>query len=80
MEKEQKTQKFVIPDKPYKDWFGAGNLKQDIEEEIKDHGEPDQIYISGYQACLVYKDKIIITGYDGNEYRVGMEFNTGDLL
>ena len=57
--------------KPYSDWFGRGNTKTDTEEMVAHEGIPLQILESTdspYMICLVYKDKIIVNGYDGNEY------------
>ena len=69
------SKKNIIPSLPYSDWFGKGNTKEDIEEVIKTEGKPNKIFIERYMACLVYDDKVIITGYDGNEYIHYFEFN-----
>lgn len=56
----------------YKDWFGEGNTLEDIGRVLLDHKEePLHIFIekNGYMATIIFKDKCIVTGYDGNEYK-----------
>lgn len=54
----------------YSDWFGSGDLAEDVAAEIAKHGEPLFVFseTNGYMASLVYADKTITVGYDGNEY------------
>lgn len=58
----------TLKDMKYSDWFGNGNTKQDILEAVKENGVPERIYIDCNMASLVYEDKVITVGYDGNEY------------
>jgi hypothetical protein len=58
----------------YSSWFRKGDTGEDIKEAIKDHGQPIKIFVEKYMACLVYKDKVIVTGYDGKEYTHEFEF------
>lgn len=62
--------------KPYADWFGQGNCKDDIEKVIKQYGNPKEILLqeNGFMSCVIYKDKIIVIGYDGSEYHHQFDF------
>jgi hypothetical protein len=59
-----------MKDRKYNDWFGDGDTNEDVQEVIEEHGEPEKIFYEdgGYMASLVYKDKVIVVGYDGEEY------------
>ena len=59
-----------IESRTYTDWFGSGDTKDDIKEAIKKHGKPVKLFIEeiGHMVALVYKDKVVCVGYDGNEY------------
>lgn len=52
----------------YSDWFGKGNTHQDYRDIVKDEGEPQEVYQDHCMICLLYTDKIIVVGYDGDEY------------
>ena len=54
----------------YSDWFGDGDTNKDVRNAIKHHGEPLRVFFQkdGFMAALVYKDKVVCVGYDGNEY------------
>ena len=62
--------------RPYSDWFGKGDTKEDVENVIAEHGRPQEVLMEGvgYMACVIYSDKVIVTGYDGGEYRPTFEF------
>ena len=55
----------------YADWFGSGSTRADAKRVIAEHGQPEAIFTEkdGHMAALVYPNKIIVTGYDGNEHR-----------
>tara|TARA_B100002019_G_C21241935_1_gene586055 strand:- start:1211 stop:1672 length:462 start_codon:yes stop_codon:yes gene_type:complete len=60
------------PSRRYRDWFGSDDLDIEIhnylEENREEHGEPLQVMVDGYMACIVWDDSVIVFGYDGNEY------------
>ena len=60
------------PSRRYRDWFGSDDLDIEIhnylEENLEEHGNPLSVMISGYMACVVWQDSVIVFGYDGNEY------------
>ena len=60
-----------MKNRKYSDWFGSGDTEEDVKKAIKKHGEPLSVYFenSGYMAALVYADKVVCVGYDGNEYQ-----------
>lgn len=57
--------------RPYSDWFGNGDTFKDIEAAVKEHGQPERVFLQrdGYMAALVYPNKVVVVGYDGNEYK-----------
>jgi hypothetical protein len=60
------------------DWFGNGDTKEDVEAIIRRHGKPVEILMesaNGYMACVIYKDKVIVVGYDGKEYFLNFQFD-----
>ena len=62
---------FSMPCRRYSDWFGADDLHREVAEYIennKDCEQPLKIFYSGFMACLVYSDDVVVFGYDGNEY------------
>jgi len=61
-----------MKDREYSDWFGSGDTNKDVDDVIKTHGKPNNVFYEsdGFAAALVYDDKVICTGYDGNEYKV----------
>lgn len=54
----------------YSDWFGIGDNLSDFNGIVASHGEPESVFESDedYMIAVVYLDKIIVSGYDGNEY------------
>lgn len=57
--------------KDYSDWFGKGNTLLDASNIVSlKKIEPIEVIEEDgrktYMVCLVFKDEIIITGYDGN--------------
>lgn len=54
----------------YSDWFGEGDTEEDVKNAIAEHGQPTSVFYQkgGRMAALVYPDKVIAVGYDGNEY------------
>jgi len=70
----------------YWDWFGDGDSHKDYQEVVDDYGEPNEVWVT-YDASrefsvngntvmtlLIYDDKIVVIGYDGNEYTHRFEF------
>ena len=59
-----------MKDRSYSDWFGNGNTNDDVQNAIKNYGEPEKVFYEkdGFMAALVYSDKVVCVGYDGNEY------------
>ncbi len=59
-----------MKDRKYSDWFGNGDTNEDVANVIKEHGKPVSVFYEseGYMAALVYSDKVVCVGYDGNEY------------
>ncbi len=59
-----------MSNKKYEDWFGIGDTNDDVADAIKEHGQPISVFheSDGYMAALVYEDKVVCVGYDGNEY------------
>lgn len=53
----------------YWDWFGKGNTLDDIDKAKELHGNPERILVGGHMAALIYADKVVVVGYDGNEYQ-----------
>ncbi len=62
----------VKPSRKYRDWFGADDLDIEVYEYLKERrdedGDPLSVMFSGYMACVVWQDSVIVFGYDGNEY------------
>ena len=57
------------PTSRYSDWFGKGDSHTDYHDAVKEHGsEPKEVLQDGYMLCLIWDDKVVTTGYDGNEY------------
>ena len=57
------------PSRRYRDWFGSDDLDIEIYEYLATQKQdPLSVMISGYMACVVWKDSVIVFGYDGNEY------------
>ena len=60
------------PSRRYRDWFGSDDLDIEIynylEANREAHGNPLSVMVSGYMACVVWEDSVIVFGYDGNEY------------
>ena len=52
----------------YSDWFGSGDSHTDYREAVAEYGEPQEVSQDGFMLCLIYADKVVVTGYDGNEY------------
>lgn len=50
--------------------FGNGDTNEDVKKAIEEHGQPVSVFYEsdGYMAVLVYSDKVVCVGYDGNEY------------
>ena len=59
-----------MKNRKYSGWFGDGDTNEDVNKVIASYGNPDRIFYeeNGYMAALVYSDKVICVGYDGNEY------------
>ena len=68
----------VTPSRRYSDWFGSGDLHEEIgnylEESAERDGMPLRIFFDRYMACLVYSDDVVVFGYDGNEYTHAFHF------
>lgn len=52
----------------YADWFGEGSAHTDYKDVVGNHGEPTEVLRDRCMLALVYPDKIVVVGYDGNEY------------
>ena len=52
----------------YSDWFGDGSTHEDFIDAVANHGRPETVMRDGCMIALVYSDKIVVCGYDGNEY------------
>ena len=67
------------PSRRYRDWFGSDDLDIEIynylEENREENGEPLQVMVDGYMACVVWPDCVIVFGYDGNEYYQSFGFS-----
>jgi len=67
------------PSRRYRDWFGSDDLDIEIynylEENREENGEPLQVMVDGYMACVVWPDSVIVFGYDGNEYYQSFGFS-----
>ena len=61
----------------YSDWFGSSDNQRDYDDAVKSHGEPLEAFQTGYMLALVYQSKIVIVGYDGNEYTHEFVFERG---
>ena len=68
----------VIPSRRYSDWFGSGDLHEElvnyIEQSKDEDGMPLRILFDGYMVCLVYPTDVVVFGYDGNEYTHSFHF------
>ena len=53
----------------YADWFGDGDTEEDVQEMVELYGTPERLYYGRFMAALVYPDKVVCVGYDGNEYQ-----------
>ena len=62
----------IKPSRRYKDWFGSDDLDIEVyeylEANLEENGTPLSVMVSGYMACVVWEDSVIVFGYDGNEY------------
>mgnify|MGYP000868010678 FL=1 len=58
----------------YSDWFGSGDSHTDYREAVAEYGEPQEVIHDEFMLCLIYTDKIVVTGYDGNEYTHSFTF------
>lgn len=60
------------PSRKYHDWFGTDDLDIEVYEYLNKNrdelGDPLSVMFSGYMACIVWEDSVIVFGYDGNEY------------
>jgi len=61
---------------PYENWFGHGDVKDDVMKVMKKYGEPLEVLVEdgGFTACVIYADRVVVTGYDGSEYQVYFKF------
>ena len=59
-----------MKNREYCDWFGDGDTNEDVKTAIAMHGEPTSVFFQegGNMAALVYGDKVVCVGYDGNNY------------
>jgi len=64
----------ATPTVGYSDWFGSGNSHDDYREVVGEGSAPIEVFQSGHMLCLLWPDRIVITGYDGNEYHHTFEF------
>ncbi len=57
----------------YTAMFGSGDTNNDVSSAISKYGKPLKIFYEdgGFIASLIYTDKIIIVGFDG-EYRINV--------
>lgn len=62
------------PTTTYREWFGRGNNKKDYKRAVGKGRPPKEVYQSSDMLCLIWPTKIIVTGYDGSEYRQSFEF------
>lgn len=62
--------------RPYADWFGHGDVKTDVIDVVKQYGEPLEVLVEegGFMACVIYSDRVVVKGYDGNEYQHEFHF------
>jgi len=64
----------AMPPIRYSDWFGGGDSHQDYRDAVGDGRPPDEVLIERNMLLLIWPDKIVCTGYDGNEYQQSFEF------
>jgi hypothetical protein len=70
-----KPEEFLAaPISHYSDWFGKGDSHSDYRDAVGDGAAPDEVLVSRNMLLLVWKDRVICTGYDGNEYQHNFEF------
>lgn len=70
------TEEFLaLPNNKYSDWFGDGDGHSDYRDAVQDGPAPSEVLRSGDMLCLIWTNKVIVTGYDGNEYHQTFEFN-----
>tara|TARA_R110000772_G_scaffold266171_2_gene388323 strand:+ start:3052 stop:3309 length:258 start_codon:yes stop_codon:yes gene_type:complete len=80
--KENENETFQVGDQTlvntyYSDWFGNGCVKNNVERMTLLHGKPEKVLVCENTTtllCYNYKDKIVVHGYDGNEYMVNFVF------
>ena len=69
---------FTLPSRRYSDWFGSGDLHQEVADYLETNAEkegmPLRILFDGYMACLIYPTDVVVFGYDGNEYTHSFHF------
>jgi hypothetical protein len=60
---------FSMPCRRYADWFGSGDLHEEVADYLENFDEqPIKILYSGFMACIVWENEVVVFGYDGNEY------------
>ena len=80
-ETESGTQEAItlhsLVSRPYSDWFGKGDTKDDVMVVVRQHGEPQEVLLeeTGYMACVIYADRVVVVGYDGSECCHTFEFS-----
>lgn len=64
-----------IASRPYSDWFGKGDAKEDVVKIIKQHGEPKEVLFDGYMACLTRLSWLDTTGANIATRSISQELN-----
>ena len=71
------AQEFLTsPPTEYSDWFGKRTNHEDYADAVGIGKPPDYVFREGFMLCLVWDDRIVVTGYDGNEYCHAFTFVT----
>jgi hypothetical protein len=63
------------PTNTYSDWFGEGDGHSDYRKTVGEGQPPIEVLRDGDMLCLVWADRVVVTGYDGNEYHQTFEFD-----
>ena len=67
----------AMPPAHYSDWFGAGDSHSDFKEAVGDGPLPDEVMIDRNMLLLLWPDRAICIGYDGNKDLQRFHFERG---
>lgn len=60
----------------YSDWFGKGNLKEDLLNSETENNKAEFVLRDGYMLLIKLQDgSFVCTGYDSNEYHHTFTFD-----